>query len=163
MSNHTMFEINHDTTPHTDAELITWAKQFQQYLSSGDIKLLPQGVTWFGMRHHTEPCLLPTNQPKIAIINNKSKEVRFNVTKIVTQYINNVCDCDEFAVKYKAVVIKTHIVTCKNYPDFISHRVHIIYNENISFIEVDNISDWSIGQSVYIIGKVERQYNSTSM
>lgn len=58
MSNRTMVEINHDTTPYTDEELLVWAKQFQQYLSSGNRNLLPNGVTWFGIRHHSEPCPL---------------------------------------------------------------------------------------------------------
>ncbi len=56
MSNRTMIEINHDTTPNSDKELLVWAKQMQQYLSSGNPRLLPNGVTWFGMRHHSSEC-----------------------------------------------------------------------------------------------------------
>jgi len=58
MSNRTMLEINHDTTPHGHDEIVRWAKAMVQYLSSGDPKLLPNGVTWFGMRHHTTNCPL---------------------------------------------------------------------------------------------------------
>jgi hypothetical protein len=55
MSNRSMLEFNHDYWPN-DAELLDWAKQIQHYLNSGDPKLLPRGVTWFGMRHHSERC-----------------------------------------------------------------------------------------------------------
>lgn len=58
MSNRTMLEFNHDCTPHGDDELLEWARQIQHYLSSGDPTLLPNGVTWFGMRHHTTDCPL---------------------------------------------------------------------------------------------------------
>ena len=58
MGNRTMLEINHDTTPHGDAELLEWAKKMKAYLSSGQPNLLPNGVTWFGMRHHSEECPL---------------------------------------------------------------------------------------------------------
>lgn len=63
MSNRTMLEINHDYSPHYDDEsLLKWARQMRAYLSSGDPKLLPNGVTWFGMRHHSEEC--PLKPPK---------------------------------------------------------------------------------------------------
>ena len=58
MSNRTMVEINHDTTPHGHDEIVRWANAMVHYLSSGDPKLLPNGVTWFGMRHHTTDCPL---------------------------------------------------------------------------------------------------------
>jgi len=51
-----MLEINHDTTPHGHDEVMEWAKAMTAYLSSGNPELLPQGTTWFGMRHHTEDC-----------------------------------------------------------------------------------------------------------
>jgi len=61
MSNRTMLEINHDTTPHTQEERERWVEAICHYLGSGDPKYLPQGVTFFGMRHHTQPC--PMGQP----------------------------------------------------------------------------------------------------
>jgi len=61
MSNRTMLEINHDTTPHGDEECAEWARAMCNYLSSGSPKDLPQGVTWFGMRHHSEDC--PMGEP----------------------------------------------------------------------------------------------------
>ncbi len=62
MSQITMLEINHDTTPHGDEEILAWGRQMVAYLSSGDAKKLPQGVTWFGRRHHSEDC--PLEPPK---------------------------------------------------------------------------------------------------
>ena len=56
MSNRTMLEINHDTTPSTYEEKTKWVYAMVAYLSSGDPKRLPRGVTWFGMRHHSEDC-----------------------------------------------------------------------------------------------------------
>jgi len=53
-----MVEINHDTTPHGHDEIARWANAMVQYLSSGAPTLLPHGVTWFGMRHHTVACPL---------------------------------------------------------------------------------------------------------
>lgn len=61
MSNRTMLEINHDTTPHGDAEILAWGKAMVAYLSSGQPTQLPDGVTWFGMRHHTDDC--PLGEP----------------------------------------------------------------------------------------------------
>ncbi|MCY4044630.1 MAG: hypothetical protein OXE99_06090 [Cellvibrionales bacterium] len=58
MSNRSMLEINHDHVLRNDEELLKWAKSMQHYLSSGDPKLLPKGVTWFGMRHHSSECPL---------------------------------------------------------------------------------------------------------
>ena len=58
MSNRTMLEINHDTTPHTPEERLDWVNAMCAYLSTGNPSLLPKGVTWFGMRHHSEDCLL---------------------------------------------------------------------------------------------------------
>ena len=62
MSNRTLLEINHDLTPPRDDEsLLAWARQMTTYFRSGDPKQLPAGVTWFGMRHHSEPC--PMGEP----------------------------------------------------------------------------------------------------
>ena len=61
MSNRTMVEINHDTTPHTEAEKKAWVQAMCNYLSSGNPRDLPDGVTWFGMRHHTSDC--PMGEP----------------------------------------------------------------------------------------------------
>lgn len=61
MSNRSLLEINHDTTPHNDDEILKWGKAMVQYLSSGDPRRLPNGVTWFGMRHHSEDC--PLGEP----------------------------------------------------------------------------------------------------
>lgn len=58
MSNRSMLEINHDYTPRDLHELEAWAKQMKRYLVSGDPGLLPHGVTWFGMRHHSDDCPL---------------------------------------------------------------------------------------------------------
>lgn len=60
MSNRTMIELNHDYCPsNDDAALLAWAKGMWGYMRCGDPNLLPNGVTWFGMRHHIEPCPLP--------------------------------------------------------------------------------------------------------
>lgn len=63
MSNRTMLEINHDTTPHTEAEKDRWLRGMLHYLSSGDPESLPDGVTWFGMRHHSNEC--PMGEPPL--------------------------------------------------------------------------------------------------
>lgn len=59
MSNRTMLEINHDRYPHGPEEEQRWLRDMLAYLRSGDPTTLPRGVTWFGMRHHSEPCPLP--------------------------------------------------------------------------------------------------------
>ena len=61
MSNRTMLEINHDFIYTTDQEKLEWANKMLGYLSSGDPKHLPDGVTWFGMRHHSTDC--PLGEP----------------------------------------------------------------------------------------------------
>ena len=61
MSNRTMLEINHDTTPYTDEQKKQWVEEMCGYLSSGDPYYLPNGVTWFGMRHHSDKC--PLGEP----------------------------------------------------------------------------------------------------
>lgn len=61
MSNRSMLEFNHDKTPSTDDELFWWAKNLQLYLRSGDYTDLPDGVTFFNCRHHSEDC--PMGEP----------------------------------------------------------------------------------------------------
>ena len=62
MSNRSMLEFNHDFhIGETDQEILEWARKMKYYLSSGDTELLPRGVTWFGMRHHTTAC--PMGEP----------------------------------------------------------------------------------------------------
>ena len=56
MGNRSILEINHDLTPYTDEEKLKWTRSMIDYLSSGNPKYLPEGVTWFGMRHHLKPC-----------------------------------------------------------------------------------------------------------
>ncbi len=58
MSNRTMVEINHDYYPHGELEEMAWLVNMLAYLRSGNPRNLPDGVTWFGMRHHSEPCPL---------------------------------------------------------------------------------------------------------
>lgn len=59
MSNRSMLELNHDyAPPYDDAKLLEWAKKIRLYLGSADPTHLPNGVTYFGMRHHSEPCPL---------------------------------------------------------------------------------------------------------
>jgi hypothetical protein len=60
MSNRTMLELNHDCCPRED-ELLEWARALRLYMRSGDPEKLPDGVTWFGMRHHSDPC--PLGEP----------------------------------------------------------------------------------------------------
>ena len=54
MSYRTLVELNHDYCP-TDEKLLEWAKAMVLYMRSGDQKLLPKGVTWKDMRHHSDP------------------------------------------------------------------------------------------------------------
>lgn len=56
-----MVEINHDHCPEGDQELLFWAKEFARYLRTGDVVYLPKGVTFFNMRHHSDPC--PLGEP----------------------------------------------------------------------------------------------------
>lgn len=55
MSNRTLVELNHDYCPHATADLLQWAQAMQNYMSSGDPRRLPPGVTFVNMRHHSEP------------------------------------------------------------------------------------------------------------
>jgi len=54
MSNRTLVEINHDHTPHNEEALLEWSKNFERYLGSGEPKYLPHGVTYLGIRHHSD-------------------------------------------------------------------------------------------------------------
>ncbi len=56
MSNRSMLEFNHDHAPFGAVETDRFLEGLRRYLSSGDPKHLPTGVTWFGMRHHSDPC-----------------------------------------------------------------------------------------------------------
>lgn len=56
MSNRTLVELNHDYCPRDDDKsLLEWAKQMRIYMGSGDPKHLPPGVTFYYIRHHSEP------------------------------------------------------------------------------------------------------------
>jgi hypothetical protein len=59
MSNRTMVELNHDYYPDGDVAEKAWLQAMLTYLRSGDSKTLPNGVTFLGMRHHSDPCPLP--------------------------------------------------------------------------------------------------------
>lgn len=70
MSNRTMLEFNHDLMPsasfaapgtraHRDRE--QWAINLLTYFQTGDVDYLPNGVTWFGIRHHSDAC--PLGEP----------------------------------------------------------------------------------------------------
>jgi len=62
MSNRSMLEFNHDACPPEDEEqLLLWAKCLRSYLWSADERLLPPGVTFFAIRHHSDPC--PLGEP----------------------------------------------------------------------------------------------------
>lgn len=53
MSNRSLLEFNHDLCP-KEEDLLTWAAKLKTYITSGDSKELPQGVTFIAMRHHSE-------------------------------------------------------------------------------------------------------------
>jgi hypothetical protein len=52
VSNRTLIELNHDYCPR-DQELLDWAKKMQLYMRSADKRLLPKGVTFKAMCHHS--------------------------------------------------------------------------------------------------------------
>jgi hypothetical protein len=54
MSYRTLVELNHDFCPR-EHELLEWAQQMRGYLNSGDPTLLPTGVEFKHIRHHSEP------------------------------------------------------------------------------------------------------------
>ena len=56
MSNRTLVELNHDYCPHNNPEALQkWAYAMSIYMSSGDQLHLPDGVTFKGMHHHSDP------------------------------------------------------------------------------------------------------------
>jgi len=61
MSNRSMLEINHDYYPHSEMEQQAFLQNLLCYLRSGNPRNLPTGVTWFGMRHHSDKC--PLGEP----------------------------------------------------------------------------------------------------
>lgn len=57
MSNRSLIELNHDFCPgRSDDELLKWAKRMANYMRSGEGNDLPDGVTLFWRRHHSDPC-----------------------------------------------------------------------------------------------------------
>lgn len=72
MSNRSMLEINHDYTPHTPEAKTRFLMGILNYLSSGDTDALPPGVTWFGMRHHSERC--PLGEPPLGWRNEQKEQ-----------------------------------------------------------------------------------------
>lgn len=57
-----MLEFNHDRCPPSDeAKLLAWSRALRDYLRSGDPEDLPDGVTYFGRRHHSDAC--PLGEP----------------------------------------------------------------------------------------------------
>ena len=61
MSIRSMLEFNHDYVPRGSQEEAEWLEKLLLYLSSGDPKHLPRGVTWFNVRHHSDRC--PLGEP----------------------------------------------------------------------------------------------------
>ena len=57
MSNRSIIELNHDYPP-TQRGGKEWLDAMARFYASGDPRDLPDGVTWFGTRHHSEPCPL---------------------------------------------------------------------------------------------------------
>ena len=53
-----MLEINHDYYPNSEREEQAWLVNMLAYLRSGNPRCLPDGVTFFNMRHHSEDCPL---------------------------------------------------------------------------------------------------------
>jgi len=69
MSNRSMLEFNHDLIPQDTTSAITWADKLLAYLRNSDVKLLPNGVTFFHQRHHSEEC--PLGDPPHGWNNNR--------------------------------------------------------------------------------------------
>lgn len=72
MSNRTLIEINHDYTPHTPAEKATWVDAIERYLNSADPRCLPDGVTFFNFRHHSDEC--PMGSPPLGWQNDQPRK-----------------------------------------------------------------------------------------
>lgn len=58
MSNRSMLEFNHDCCPSAPEDKIKFAECIFRFLRGGDAENLPDGVTWFGTRHHSDKCPL---------------------------------------------------------------------------------------------------------
>ncbi len=71
MSNRSMLEFNHDAVPHDFVTAAAWADKLLAYLRTGDPTLLPDGVTFFNQRHHTEEC--PLGEPPRGWQNNRRR------------------------------------------------------------------------------------------
>lgn len=71
MSQRTMLEFNHDFCP-TDDTAKEFAASLVRYMRSGDAQWLPDGVTFFGMRHHSSPC--PLGDPPLGWHNDKRSD-----------------------------------------------------------------------------------------
>jgi hypothetical protein len=56
MSFRSMLEVNHDKFPDE-----TWLEKLREYMRSGNPQSLPDGVTFFYQRHHSDPC--PLGEP----------------------------------------------------------------------------------------------------
>jgi hypothetical protein len=69
MSNRTMVEINHDYYPGSKGEEDAWLINMLAYLRSGNPRNLPDGVTFFNLRHHSERC--PLGEPPFGWNNEK--------------------------------------------------------------------------------------------
>ncbi len=82
MSNRSILEFNHDYSP-SDEAAAAWASEIRRYLRSGDPAILPDGVTYFGMRHHSDPC--PLGDPPRGWHNDKpqSHEIRSTIPALV--------------------------------------------------------------------------------
>lgn len=63
-----MLEFNHDHVPR-DSETAEWARRLVLYLHSGNPTMLPHGVTYFGIRHHSDDC--PLGEPPCSWDNEK--------------------------------------------------------------------------------------------
>lgn len=58
VSNRSMIEINHDECPYSVEERTMFLRGIVDFIRSGDPEDLPRGLTWFGTRHHSDPCPL---------------------------------------------------------------------------------------------------------
>ncbi len=56
MSNRTLVELNHDHCPsiHDPDGMLEWVLSMAAYMRNGDKSLLPHGVTFKHMRHHSD-------------------------------------------------------------------------------------------------------------
>lgn len=55
MSNRTLIEINHDYCPSSDKAEAALGEALANYMRCADKILLPPGVTFKHIRHHSEP------------------------------------------------------------------------------------------------------------